>query len=177
MPYSLPGGYFSALPVNTASIAEGDYLPEVLKGLNNTNPYRVPQGYFESLPEAIVSRVTAPGAKVINGMFKRNIFKYAAAAVITGIVLIAGFFIFENRTGSQQLVSDVTLKEKASQASDEEIISYLQNIPLPATTESSLVVAKPEIKDDAILELLADVTDEELQQYLQIQTGSKTLYN
>ena len=174
MPFSVPAGYFSQLPADSAS---QDDLPAILNGVDKTRPYGIPQGYFEQLPAAVLNRVQTPGAKVITGSFRRNIFRYAAAAVITGIAVTAGFFIFEKGTNTQQLVSDTKLKEKAAQASDEEILNYLQNIPLPAVTDPAVVTGKVEIQDDAILELLADVTDEDLQQYLQAQTGVKTLIN
>ncbi len=172
MPYTVPEGYFSeSQPGN-----EADELPAVLKGLNNKNTYRVPESYFNELPGIITTRATKPEGKVVTGAFSRNIFKYAVAAVITGIALTTGYFVFEKRSDPQQLVSDTKLKEKASQASDEDIINYLRNVPLPNVTDPA-ITGEFEIKDDAILELLADVTDEELQQYMQVQTGSKILFN
>lgn len=177
MPFSVPAGYFADMPGTRTTSLEQDQLPAIFKDVSKTGPYGVPLGYFENLPAKLANAVQTPGAKVIKGSFRKNIVKYAAAAVITGVALVSGFFIFENTTTSQPLVSDTRLKEKASQTSDEEIINYLKNVNLPASADSTLAAGKVEIQDDAIFELLADVTDEELQQYLLAQTGSKILIN
>ena len=87
---AVPVGYFENLPVNILAkikavennvvLAEMQDLPPIIAGIENKHVYTVPQGYFEQL-----TMPTMASAKVVK-MGSRNIFKYAAAAVIVGLL-------------------------------------------------------------------------------------------
>jgi hypothetical protein len=56
-------------------------------------PYSVPQGYFEGL----VENRTRPAAKIVS-ITHRNWFKYAAAAVVTGLIVLSGLIYLTRKT-------------------------------------------------------------------------------
>ncbi len=88
--FDVPEGYFENLPTNILAkikaqennpvFTEMEILSPIIASIGNTNVYTVPQGYFEQL--AMPSIATA---KVVK-MGSRSIFKYAAAAVIVGLL-------------------------------------------------------------------------------------------
>jgi ribosomal protein L12E/L44/L45/RPP1/RPP2 len=88
--FDVPEGYFENLPTNILAkikaqennivLTEMQKLSPTIAGIGNKNVYTVPQGYFEQL--AMPSIVTA---KLVQ-MGSRSIFKYAAAAVIVGLL-------------------------------------------------------------------------------------------
>jgi hypothetical protein len=100
MPYSVPVGYFLGLEEKLMqSVRESsDYqtvkeeletLSPLLSGLNKRMPYNIPQGYFETLHEEASAKAgTKPETKVVL-INSRKWFRYAAAAVIVGIITLA----------------------------------------------------------------------------------------
>jgi hypothetical protein len=86
----VPDGYFENLPIsilakikaqeNNAVFAEIEELSPSIASIGNRNVYTVPQGYFEQL---VMPKTTT--GKVVK-MEGRSIFKYAAAAVIVGLL-------------------------------------------------------------------------------------------
>jgi hypothetical protein len=155
----------------------GNELSPLMASLRDKNVYSAPAGYFESLPAKLLKRVSADqGGRVVQSNFSRRIFRYAAAAVVAGIMLVVGFFTFNNNGGQAQLASAKNLEEKVAQTSDEDILTYLSTQPAPLA-DVQLMATEAEIKDDAILEMLADVSDEELQQYAQMQSDVKLMIN
>jgi hypothetical protein len=196
-PFTVPDNYFNELSGNIIAGAEAvdmvneelENLSPLMERLKPINVYSVPDEYFGELPGIVLNKVLdtektsipvgpsviALGSRVIKGSFGRRIVQYAAAAVITGLMITAGFFFANRNTRQQEIVSIKGLEEKAAQTSDEEILNYLATQHLPLV--DSLINIDPEIKADAILEMLANVSDEELQQYLQLQSDTKILIN
>jgi hypothetical protein len=88
--FDVPAGYFENLPTNILAkikaqennevFAEMEALSTTIAGIGNKNVYTAPQRYFEQL-----AMPTIASAKVVK-MRSRSIFKYAAAAVITGLL-------------------------------------------------------------------------------------------
>ncbi|HWR32812.1 MAG TPA: hypothetical protein VN451_04775, partial [Chitinophagaceae bacterium] len=117
MPYAVPDGYFEVLQENLMqSVFESndrqtakeelETLSPLLSGLkkemsarpcHSDGPYSVPQGYFDSLHERPVIQET----KVIS-ITHRRWFRYAAAAVVTGIIALAGILITVNNNTTDQ---------------------------------------------------------------------------
>ena len=109
--YSVPQGYFDKLlpqvmarikAMETTDAAEElAHLSPMLSTLKKDMPFSVPQGYFENL--SIPSRIEAPAAKVVS-FTQRKWYRYAAAAVVTGLVVLAGFlFIAKNSSNKAPL--------------------------------------------------------------------------
>jgi hypothetical protein len=137
--FDVPDGYFENLPTNILAkikaqednvvFTEMQELSPTIASIGNKNVYTVPQGYFEQ----IAMPPMAP-AKVVK-MGGRSIFKYAAAAVIVGLL---GFgtmkFIATTKTNNETLAvvkqADEILKTNSFDAtfasvSDKDIEKYL----------------------------------------------------
>jgi hypothetical protein len=175
-PFELPVGYFNELSGNlVAGMQAVDFvkdeledLPVSLMNLKESNPYEVPSGYFETLPERVLGLVrrTAQPASVVSMGQKRVWMKYAAAAVVTGLIFTAGLLYFHRPAshGGDDPVAGL------SKVSDQEILNYLQNedIPLMSSSplgSSSALANVEEFSDSDIKEQMGDVSDNELQQY------------
>src|SRR5262249_4394152 len=103
MPYAMPVGYFDQLQENLAGVMNQQSAKEeiaslspLLSGLNKQMPYSIPAGYFDTLA---ASQNTKPVTKVVS-ITCRRWFRLAAAAVVTGIVVLAGFRLFGNDHGT-----------------------------------------------------------------------------
>ena len=100
---SVPDGYFNSLArnilqkirieENISVTEEMEEISPVISEIGNTNIFKVPQGYFEQL------RFTAEvkTAKVVKMNPLRAVYKYAAAAVITGLIGISVINIVDNK--------------------------------------------------------------------------------
>ena len=104
MPYAVPAGYFEGLGETLLqSVRESnDYrtakeeletLSPLLSGMKKQMPYSVPQGYFENLTGKISAEENKQAVKIIS-ITSRKWFRYAAAAMITGLIVMAGFLYF-----------------------------------------------------------------------------------
>ena len=141
--YTVPDGYFDALPGSIISRIrsgkeEGSVLLEPVKHIN---PYRVPAGYFEELSAEISSRTTEqPPAKVIIMQKRSSVFRYAAAAVITGLMGLSIISLLNNRqntekpsiamtdviTDANKMLKEGDLEKQFSSLSDTDIVNYLE---------------------------------------------------
>ena len=100
----VPLGYFDTLSDSILARVKAAYcetadeelrkLSSLLYSLKNENVFSVPAGYFESLSNVIVEKVNQPSAKIISISRGYTWWKYAAAAVITGIIAVGSFQIF-----------------------------------------------------------------------------------
>ncbi|MEO6582788.1 MAG: hypothetical protein ABIO05_00600 [Ferruginibacter sp.] len=147
-PYSVPTDYFTNLAGNIiaqvkenmqSAATEIKALSPALSATGNDNVFTVPRNYFNTLAEEIVAQVTIP-AKVVS-MKPRSLFvRYAAAAVITGILGLSTFSIFNNKTTDrdkignsvaisrgQQIIASNSFDKVLATVSDEEIEQYLKN--------------------------------------------------
>jgi hypothetical protein len=93
---SVPDGYFENLSSSVLnqvkSLNEGAgnelrALSPMLYSIQNENVFEVPPGYFKSLEENILNKIiTKPAAKIVELKKRDSIWKYAAAAVVTGFI-------------------------------------------------------------------------------------------
>lgn len=149
----VPVGYFDNLAENILAkikAAQPQTAAEELKELSpalsatgNDNVFKVPGRYFEDLPEIILSQVNRP-AKIVAMKPRSSFARYAAAAVVTGIMGLSLFSLF-NKTSPESdtvLTASVTASVIADArnimqtnsfdkvletVSDDEIVGYLQN--------------------------------------------------
>lgn len=141
--YTVPDGYFDALPGRIISRIqtekeEGSVLLEPVKHIN---PYRVPAGYFEELSGEISRRLTEQQpAKVIIMQKRSSFFRYAAAAVITGLMGLSIISLLNNRqntekpsiamtdviTDANKMLKEGDLEKQFSSLSDADIVNYLE---------------------------------------------------
>jgi hypothetical protein len=140
--FDVPEGYFENLPTNIlAKIKAQDNrifdremmeLSPTIANIGNRNVYTVPLGYFEQL-----SLPTSTSAKVVKiGSF--SILKYAAAAVITGLLGFAAlkFVQYNNATkpdvattkainDANKILQTSNFDEALASVSDKDIEKYL----------------------------------------------------
>lgn len=151
---SVPEGYFenlSSAVLNKIKSLESDdpaqelrTLSPMLYSIQNENVFEVPKDYFRNLEDSILEKViTKPQAKVFTMKKRDSIWKYAAAAVVTGIIAVSPFMFFNSgnqpsgtaSTGAAvissiqtaaQFKSEQQVKAAIATLSDEEIIKYLE---------------------------------------------------
>ena len=145
---TVPDGYFESLAgniLNKIHALENDVTTQLseisplLAGIERKETYSVPDGYFNKL-SFVQQKETA---KVISLNKPRPIFKYAAAAVITGLLGLSIVNIVNNNTSKDSLttaaetitgstklnpfVLNGSFDEALKNISDNEIEQYLRN--------------------------------------------------
>ena len=178
-PYRLPAGYFEDLgqqvmmritTENVESAAEElSLLSPLLAGLKNKPTFTLPDGHLDGIRNKALEAVKEHQAARVVPMFGKNLFKYAAAAILIGIVATAAWFFNTNTKQGAVLANNEVAVEKqiqtqANAVSDNEMINYLETDPTILTLEPVSITG--EIKQNDIQLLLADVSDQELEQYL-----------
>ncbi len=101
---TIPDGYFDTLSgailskvkTTNSETAEEELreLSPILYSLKDENVYTVPGGYFESFAGNVTQKLVQAPAKVITMKKRTSWLKYAAAAVVTGIITITSFQLF-----------------------------------------------------------------------------------
>ncbi len=173
---SIPENYFSSFPIKMLEkIKQEDVNLELeelapsLVGMQKQNPFHVPENYFTSF-HAIPKKEQA----VTRSLFSyKKIIRYAAAACITGLLLMT-YTITKNNSASQ-LASVQT--SSASDLSLESIVGYLDEVDgikdgnendTPITAENNLLV---DINQETISQVLQEIPENDIKQFID-QTGS-----
>jgi hypothetical protein len=171
MPFSTPAGYFEELGENAIAGAQAiDFVNDALEngspltnGLKRMQVYQVPAGYFEQLPGQVLKAVRAQQpAKVVSMSFTRRVLRYAAAAIVAGLIITGGV-LYLNK-GTDKGVGPVTAS--LDNISDDVLENYLEN-QTPAPAEPALAANTDELTASDMKDMLADVSDEDLQQYIE----------
>lgn len=176
MPYEVPAGYFEELAGNVTDGAKAidlvneelENLSPLMNSLRNKKAYTVPGGYFENLPDRMLAKVQeGQSAKVVSISFRSRIVRLAAAAIVTGLIVLAGWLFRNNpvqpaageivNKGNPGTVIPVTI-------SDEEIEQFLKEETL--NTDAVAATDVQELKAENVNDMLADVSDEELEQFI-----------
>ncbi len=181
VPYTVPAGYFEELAGNVTDGAKAielvneelENLSPLMNSLKEQNVYDVPTGYFDGLAETVLAAAKQQQpAKVVSMKWGRSVLRYAAAAVVTGLIVTAGW-LYTNNTPVIKASEDTVAKETQNavkKISDEELVKFIETednlVDEPATT----VTTNEEIDATDMKEMLADVSDEELQQYVEETT-------
>ena len=177
-PFSTPAGYFGELTDNAVAGAKAiefvneelENLSPVMNSLKSKQVYEVPAGYFENLPAQVLEKAKGQQpAKVVSMSFPRKMMRYATAAVVAGLIITAGWiYLGGNNTedpaipaGDSLLATTVELEN----ISDELLEGYIDNQTIGLT--EAPVATSYEIDANDMKDLLAEVSDEELQQYLE----------
>lgn len=177
-PYHLPDNYFRDLAENSLAETKAvsfvqqeldDFSP-VLSNLKDAPLYQVPAGYFDQLPNAILDKVkAAQPAKVVQMGRRNNLRRYIAAAAVI-LVLFTGALWFIQRPGTAGGNNGL------AQVSDDELINFINDQSL-APDAVGTSVAYTEVDNTTFKDLLADVSDEELQQYVEKNSSIINSYN
>jgi hypothetical protein len=120
--FDVPAGYFESLAGNIlAKIKSEQNQADELKGLSpllysiqNENVFSVPNGYFDGLADSIMSKLKPRPAKIVPMRSSYNIFKYAAAASVIGIMAL-GMYKFNGAAKSDGVVTASLLSPSIQQ--------------------------------------------------------------
>jgi len=178
LPYKAPDKYFEDLEekLMQAIREKADYLYEesfgqsaqeeletispLLSSISKQNPYSVPDEYFDSINEK------KPAVKIVS-ITSRKWFRYAAAAVVTGIVATVALFFITGKNvkpvGEEKAWAKI--EKKVEKLSDEEIKDFVEFNDAGLNT-SETAGLQPVMKDE-LKELLKDVSDRELKDFLE----------
>lgn len=130
-PYEVPENYFEDAAGTISAQVAAEQVPPVLQHINKTQPFEVPAGYFEHLADAVLNKAKGQtGAKVIALPKRSNaIWKYAAAAVFTGVMVLGVFKYTGTSTGGTVpvAITETQLTETLQTVAEEDIIRYLEN--------------------------------------------------
>jgi hypothetical protein len=175
LPYAVPVGYFDTLAENMMqSVRESsDYqtvteeteaISPLLASLKKETPFTVPQGYFENIALGSATKESKQEAKVIS-LTSRKWFRYAAAAVVAGIIFMAGLLIIDNNnekvTGAKTLAKVSKDVKKLSETQKDDLIDFLDaGMSGTETAEINTTNRSKEIQ-----QLLQDVSEEELKSF------------
>jgi hypothetical protein len=143
----VPDGYFDSFAqtilskIKSASLSAEEEIRELSPALSvtgNDNVFTVPSHYFQDLPGIIVSRVSKP-SRVVTMQSHSSFARYAAAAVITGIMGLSLFSIFDKKNSltetaytaaievGKNIIRSNSFDSVLESVSDEEIVGYLQD--------------------------------------------------
>lgn len=162
-PFDVPAGYFDQLaamkqPEQDAA-AEIESLSPLLSSLKKQNPYTVPAGYFETIPN--VRKEEKPVAKLVS-IVHRRWFQIAAAAMVAGIILLSGFFIFSHKAVEKAPLAKFTRDvKKMDDAQKDDLIDFID----AGLTGKEQVKAPVESKSKEIRDLLQGVPAQELKDF------------
>ncbi len=139
----IPEGYFNGLSKQILNKIKdqdtsGEEFP-LLSSLREKNIFSVPDGYFDNLSAQVLHKIAHKPAKVIS---IKNWMKYAAAAVIAGVMGVTGIQIYNGGVSHPQVASQVKL---------------------PTYIESSFQYKTPKQVDEGI----ASLTDDQIANYLE----------
>lgn len=173
VPYSLPEEYFAELPGEIiAGVHAIDFvnheletLSPVMAAAGKNNVYKVPDDYFNRLAPALLYKATHQPSGVVHAMFGKRIFRYATAALVAGVLATGAWVFLHNQSAGN--TADMAAMKKVSNA---EMVQYLENNPV-AFSESG--VASGDLQEEDIKELLADIPETELEQYINQYAISK----
>lgn len=192
---TVPEGYFENLSssvlkkirsLNDDPEQELKTLSPMLYSIQNENIFEVPSGYFRNLQNEILDKIiTKPETKVVQLKKRDSVWKYAAAAVVTGIIGLSSLTIFN--TSRQSPVSKATelsvssstqtasqfkneqeINTAIAKLSDEEIIKYLEStgtevdneVLATSIDENELPATKDYLLDEKTLDLYLDKIDQ-----------------
>lgn len=159
---TVPEGYFENLSTSILSkikllhddpAQELRALSPMLYSIQNENVFEVPVGYFRNLQDDILGKViTKPQTKVVEIKKRNTVWKYAAAAVLTGVIGLSSLMIFNTSPQSavsktnelsvsssiqtaSQFKNEQQINAAIATLSDDEIIKYLEKTGNDADNE------------------------------------------
>ncbi|TKK70845.1 hypothetical protein FC093_03885 [Ilyomonas limi] len=161
---------------NNEVTSELTELSPLVAGIKKENVYTVPADYFANFKVNVPA--TAEKTKVVAMRPTTHWARYAAAAVIVGVIAISGMFLLKNDTAINDTAVTITKYiPSLSSVSDNAIASYLKESP------ANMDIVLPVYDDSKINagslteQLLQDVSDSDIQEYLQEnqQPGEKDI--
>ena len=159
-PFSVPENYFSHLATGLPALVNDEALPEILKSHTKQMPYTVPSGYFEGLTAQVAAKV-APKAKVVS--FSTRVMRFAAAAVITGVIAVAGVLYLNNRSTALDPAEQphAWVEQKLQNVSNQDLEAFINTADVGFNSKELAKHSKGEVR-----QMLRDVSTNELNAFL-----------
>ena len=116
-------------------------LSPLLRSLKKENVFSFPDNYFESFADNVYKTLTPQSAKVVTINSKKSWWKYAAAAIVTGVIAVSSLLVFNTSSPknsnvtaalpdyiktSFQYKTEDDLNAGIAKLSDADIIKYLE---------------------------------------------------
>jgi len=175
--FEVPKGYFEQLTTDVnkymqsnSSADELKELPSILETVQRVNVFEVPSGYFENLSNSILKKAKASSARIINFQARNSFLKYAAAAIITGVIAMGALrylqpsqsantfttplAILDESIEKGKMMNDQQFEESLQKLSSVDIAKYLENngdITDVATLRNNMDDSNLPNQDDYIL--------------------------
>lgn len=170
-PYLVPTGYFEELDPSfvwmddelTACDEIGQLSP-LLAGLQKQNPLSAPADYFDTL-EQKKAAMEAPVKSI--SLLRKSWFRYAAAAVIIGLVATTALLFSGGNTSIDPNKKSYAWVEKNMKKVGTETINEFVEL-----TNNSQVVAQVEPSAE-IKKLMQDVSEKDIEQFLDDTAGEE----
>ncbi|MFT3982132.1 MAG: hypothetical protein QM687_16810 [Ferruginibacter sp.] len=144
--FTVPEGYFEGLSSRIMASLNNETVQDetlavsaLVAGIGNKNVFTVPGGYFEQLQISVPGKNVAP-AKVVRMGVRKTILRYAAAAVVTGLLAVSALFVYNNNKTIKPDAETVQLMAEAKKInqtnsfdkelnsiSDADIVNYLED--------------------------------------------------
>ena len=176
--YEVPEGYFETLSSNilscirlqtgsvNAMASELEDIAPLLNTIPKKEVYSVPAGYFDQVDFSAARQTERIPAKILTLKTARKWMQYAAAAVITGVLVTAAFLYTDNNTYKKTDNSDrLNVTAELNKMSVDDLAQYLDNpslfIAAPAATTLASEADLSDIKNN-----VRQYSDEELGQYV-----------
>lgn len=173
-PYSIPPNYFDGLEEKLMQHVResADYqtvqeelesISPLLSQLSKQTVYSVPKGYFENIYPAEKAKQEI---KIISITHHRW-FRYAAAAVVVGFIALGGF-LFINKKPSIDPNKDPqgwVAKNVVKKVNPAQLDEFIKLADEENNTKSTVITNKTDKSDD-IKELMKDVPDTEIKNFL-----------
>jgi hypothetical protein len=182
-PYQVPVGYFEEFEERMMEVIRNhaDYqtskeelesISSLLSSLNKRPVYSVPQGYFENFKVTVEEKKRE--AKVVS-IAGRKWFRYASAAIVTGVIAMAGLMYFKQPKVDPLKQPQVWVEKNLNKVSTEEINDFVKLAEQESQAKENIALNKP----DDLKDLMKDVSTKEIDKFLN-ETGDvvdETLLN
>ena len=172
MPFSVPDGYFNELdekimeiirshPDYQTSREELESVSPLLSSISKRPVYSVPKGYFENFKPGVEEKKET---KVVS-ITGRKWLRYAAAAIIVGVILMAGLIAFNNNNKDSAGKTLAKFEKEVKKINDVKSTDTLIDFMDAGLNEKELASNQKSIKTDDVQQLLKDVSIDELKDF------------
>jgi hypothetical protein len=175
-PFKVPEGYFDELgdqimdgvrnrPDYQTSKEELAAISPLLNSLNKRPVFSVPQGYFENFKIASSSE-RGIDAKVVS-LSQRRWLRYAAAAIVTGIIALAGLMVYDNnkQTSTAGKTPLAKFEKEVKKIEDVKSTDNLIEFMDAGLNERELASNHKTSATEDVQRLLKDVSTDELKEF------------
>jgi hypothetical protein len=170
VPFNVPDGYFDELdekimeiirrhPDHQTSKEELASVSPLLSSISKRPVYSVPRGYFENFKPGVEEET-----KVVS-ITGRKWLRYAAAAIIVGVILMTGFIAFNNSNKDSAGKTLAKFEKEVKKINDVKSTDTLIDFMNTGLNEKELASNQKSIKTDDVQQLLKDVSIDELKDF------------